>query len=124
MSFSRDAVQLGDLLATTLGAVAQAQDRLDAHALARREAYEAAAADAARLPPLWYTVRSVAVELELSAALTTSAQRLPGAEAQLLCRTLDPTVVSLFGFRAAAGLRVRLIAGPREPEPGPMMERK
>jgi hypothetical protein len=108
-------VELGDLLANTIGAVVQAQERLDAYTLARKETFEAAPAGSLALPPLWYLFNQVSVEMELSASVGAVAR--PGEPAaaapHLLCRTLEPTAVSLYGYQAAAGLKVRVQMVPQ-----------
>jgi hypothetical protein len=108
-------VELGDLLANTLGAVVQAQERLDAYTLARKEAFEAAPSGSLALPPLWYLFNNVTVEMELSASVgSVSRQGKSAASApHLLCSTLNPTAVSLYGYQAAAGLRVRVQMAPQ-----------
>ncbi|MBI5550034.1 MAG: hypothetical protein HY911_00910 [Desulfobacterales bacterium] len=108
-------VELGQLLANTIGAVVQAQERLDTYSLARREAYEEAPAGSLALPPLWYVFNKVDVQMELSA--TVEPWPLPG-DAQssgphLFCRTLEPTMVSLYGYQASAGLSVRVQMTPQ-----------
>ena len=108
-------VELGQLLANTIGAVVQAQERLDAYSLARQEAYQAAPAGSLALPPLWYLFNKVEMEMELSASV--GLQPLPG-DAQgsgphLFCRTLEPAMVSLYGYQASAGLRVRVRMTPQ-----------
>ena len=52
---SQQAVELGELLASTVVSVAEAQEGLDRHASARLDAMERGDADAPRVPPLWYT---------------------------------------------------------------------
>lgn len=118
-------VELGALLGGTLAAVAEAQRRLDDDAMGRTRAWlDQGGGDDGDLvpPPLWYTCRSIAVEVELSASVVrhgpppgTAGEGLAGG-ASLVCRTLDPMSVSLYGYRASAGLRVRLLvdAHPRK----------
>lgn len=113
-----DAVPFGDLLATTIGAVVQAQEQLDEYALRRREAYESTPPGQLGLPPLSYVFNAVAVELELSATVSGTRGGDPAAAgAGLLCRTLNPTMVGLYGYQASAGVRVRLLMEPRGPLP-------
>ena len=104
-----DAVELGQLLSKTVGSVAQAQEQLDAYTEARRAAYEEAPQGSLVLPPLWYVFSAVSIELELSATVVQGA----AAPAQLMCRTLNPTSVGLYGHRASAGLRVRVQLEPQ-----------
>lgn len=108
-------VELGQLLANTIGAVVQAQERLDAYTQTRKAAYEAAEAGSLALPPLWYLFNHVDVEMELSASVAPSP--LPGDPSEsaphLFCRTLEPTMVSLYGYQASAGLRVRVQMAPQ-----------
>lgn len=108
-------VELGQLLANTIGSVVQAQERLDAYTLARKEAYKAAEAGSLALPPLWYLFNRVDVEMELSASVAQAP--LPGESRKtaphLFCRTLEPTMVSLYGYQASAGLRVRVQMVPQ-----------
>ena len=117
------AIEFGDLLAHTVGAVVSAQERLDAYTLQRRQAYEQAPDGSLALPPLWYAFQNVALDLELSASVVeTSAAPpggtvAPGAPASLLCRTVDPATVGLYGYQATAGVRVRLLMGPQGPVP-------
>lgn len=114
-------VELGALLGGTLAAVADAQQRLDADAMARTQAWlEHGGGDDGDLvpPPLWYTCRTIAVEVELAASVTRSSttvapSALPSQDARLVCRPLDPLSVSLYGYRASSALRVRLLVDAR-----------
>ena len=107
----RIGVEFGELLATTVGAVAQAQDQLDAFTLARTREYQAAPDGSLAVPPLWFTFNQVALELEMSA--TVAGGNTGGG--RLMCRTADPTMVGLYGYEASAGVRVKLLMGPRGP---------
>jgi hypothetical protein len=107
----RIGVDFGELLAQTVGAVAQAQDQLDQFTLARSQAYQAAPEGSQAVPPLWFTFHQVALELELSA--TVAGGNTGGG--RLLCRTADPTMVGLYGYEASAGVRVKLLMAPRGP---------
>lgn len=119
------AIEFGDLLAHTVGAVVSAQERLDAYTLQRRQAYEEAPDGSLALPPLWYAFHNVALDLELSASVVEAsaapaggtAAIPPGAPASLLCRTVDPAMVGLYGYQATVGIRVRLLMGPQGPVP-------
>ncbi len=108
-------VELGCLLANTIGSVVQAQERLDAYTLTRKQAYEAAPEGALALPPLWYLFSEVEVEIAMSA--TVGAWPLPGDDPEsvphLFCRTVEPTMVSLYGYQASAGLNVRVRMTPQ-----------
>ena len=110
------AVAFGDLLATTIGAVVQAQEQLDAYTLRQRDAYESTPPGVLGLPPVSYVFNAVAVELELSATVSGAAEA-DGSGPVLLCRTLNPTMVGLYGYQASAGVRVRLLMEPRGPLP-------
>lgn len=115
------AVEMGDLLTNTISAVVQAQERLDAYSLQRKEEFDNAPEGSLALPPLWYTFNSVAVELELSVTVgTVEATSTPSAggsppspQPQLLCRTLNPTMVGLYGYQASAGIKMRVLIGPQ-----------
>ena len=65
------------------------------------------------LPPLWYTMSDVAIELELAASVTR-VDTATGPGSRLDARLLNPTAVSLFGYTAASGLKVSLRLAPRE----------
>jgi hypothetical protein len=104
-------VEFGELLSSTVGAVARAQRELDDQTLERSREYEAAPEGSLAVPPLWFTFNQVALELEMSA--TVAGGQSGGG--RLLCRTADPTMVGLYGYEASAGIRVRLLMGPRGP---------
>ena len=108
------AVELGDLLANTIGSVVNAQERLDLYTEERRKAYENAPAGSMALPPLWYVFDNVSVELELAAkvgSVTSPVTETP--KAHLLCQSVNPSVVSLYGRQAAAGLRIKVDLSPQ-----------
>jgi hypothetical protein len=110
------AAELGDLLGGTLQSVVEAQQRLDDDAQVRTQAWLDQGGDDLVPPPLWYTCRSVAIEVELSATVVRErAQPDQAPAARLVCRPLDPVAVSLYGYRASSGLKVRLLldAAPR-----------
>ena len=109
------AVELGELLASAIESVVEAQSRLDADAMRRTEEFFESADDDLIPPPLWYTCRDVAVEIELSARVEGRATAL--SRPALLCRTVDPTRVALYGYQASAGLRLRLHLEGRGPLP-------
>jgi hypothetical protein len=109
------AVELGSLLASTIGSVVEAQERIDAYTMHRKQEFEAAPEGSLALPPLWYAFNNVAVEIELSATVRTSQESAdartvvaPAARPQLFCHTLNPTMVSLYGYQASAGLKVQV----------------
>jgi hypothetical protein len=110
-----EAVELGSLLANTIGAVVEAQERIDAYTMLRKQEYEAAPEGSLALPPLWYAFNKVAVEIELSATVRTSKESIearpvaaPAPRAQLFCHTLNPAMVSLYGYQASSGLRIQV----------------
>ena len=104
-------VEFGRLLSATVESVADAQARLDDFTLARTREYEAAPEGSLAVPPLWFTFHQVAVELEMSATVAGGQT----GDGRLFCRTADPTMVGLYGYEASAGVRVRLLMGPRGP---------
>jgi hypothetical protein len=107
--------ELGTLVAGAVRAVVEAQATLDEEARQRTEMYLEAPAGSLVLPPLWYAFQSVVLELELSAAVHSVAADQPhaGGASQLLCRTVNPTTVGLFGYEAASGMTVRVVIAPR-----------
>lgn len=107
---SQQAVELGELLASTVVSVAEAQEGLDRHATARLDAMERGDADAPRVPPLWYTFTDVSLEVALSASVQRATANAP---AQLMSRPVDPRQVSLYGYQASSSLVVRLRLAPR-----------
>ncbi len=106
--------ELGALLAGTVSAVAEAQDVLDDHARARAAEYAAAEPGSLALPPLWYAFDSASVDIELSTEVVrvTAADGTP-AGTRLLCRTVNPVTVGVYGYHSAAGTRVRLTLTPQ-----------
>ena len=107
---SQQAVELGELLASTVVSVAEAQEGLDRHATARLDAMERGDADAPRVPPLWYTFTDVSLEVALSASVQRATANAP---AQLMSRPVDPRNVSLYGYQASSSLVVRVRLAPR-----------
>ena len=107
---SQQAVELGELLASTVVSVAEAQEGLDRHATARLDAMERGDADAPRVPPLWYTFTDVSLEVALSASVRRATASAP---AQLMSRPVDPRQVSLYGYQASSSLVVRVRLAPR-----------
>jgi len=113
MKISNQAVELGQLLSTTVQAVVSAQEQLDQYTESRRQSYESAPEGSLAIPPIWYTFNNVAIELELSSMIAevediNSGEKTP----HILSRTLNPTSVGLYGYQASAGLRVRLHVAP------------
>ena len=113
--------ELGALLAGTVTAVVEAQDVLDAHARERAAEYAAAEPGSLALPPLWYAFDEASIDLELS----TEAVRVTPTEGgpvrtHLLCRTVNPVTVGVYGYRSAAGTRVRLTLTPQRVVPAPL----
>lgn len=104
---------LGVLLANTVDGVVQAQAQLDRDALGRLSLYMDTPEGGVALPPLWYTMSDVAIELELAASVTR-VDTATGPSSRLDARLLNPTAVSLFGYTAASGLKVSLRLAPRE----------
>ncbi|HEV7473880.1 MAG TPA: hypothetical protein VGN90_07515 [Pyrinomonadaceae bacterium] len=111
-------VELGSLLANTIGAVVEAQERMDDYTLRRKQEFEEAPEGSLALPPLWYVFDKVAVEVELSTTIRSSRSRSAASldrrtQPLLFCHTLNPTMVSLYGYQASAGLKIRMQFGPR-----------
>ncbi|MBK7617422.1 MAG: hypothetical protein IPJ08_24275 [Burkholderiales bacterium] len=104
---------LGVLLANAVDGVVQAQAQLDRDALGRVSLYMDTPEGGVALPPLWYTLSDVAIELELAASVTRM-DTAAGPGSRLDARLLNPTAVSLFGHAAASGLKVSLRLAPRE----------
>ena len=108
------AVELGQLLSTTIASVVQAQEQLDIYTEGRRLAYESAAQGSLAVPPIWYTFQNVAIEMELSTTIAEVENINTGEKTpHLLSRTLNPGAVSLYGYQASSGLRVRLHLVPQ-----------
>ena len=109
-----ESVALGNLLANTIGSVVDAQEKIDAYTERRRLAYESAPEGSLALPPIWYVFNNVSVEMELSAAVgEISTDIHPNPMPHLVCRTLDPATVSLYGRESAAGLKIRVDLAPQ-----------
>lgn len=96
-------INLGDLLVGTVKAVIQAQDQLDQHASDRVTLYAKTPQGTLAVPPLWQTIKNASIEISMSVAIHNSS---------LSCRLVNPHNVSLFGYEASAGTRVRLVVGP------------
>ena len=109
-----EATELGDLLANTIGSVVRAQEKLDEYTLARKQAYEEAEPGSLALPPLWYVFKQVGIDLEMSASVSRiSAPGTPLDDTpHVVCRTLDPTMVALYGHAASSGMKVSVVVEP------------
>ena len=94
---------LDKLLVGLVRSIAEAQDTLDADAAHRAAQKIETPSGIVELPPLWHTITNAAVEIQLSAAISESG---------FLCRLVNPNSVSLFGYEASAGMRVRLQIAP------------
>ena len=110
-------VELGELVAGAVRSVVQAQDQLDEHARRRAADYLAAPEGSLALPPLHYAFTNVVVEIELSTTVVRETAGPAGRGPSLLCRPLDPTAVSLYGYQAASGTKVRIHLAPVGPLP-------
>ncbi|HEX6747719.1 MAG TPA: hypothetical protein VF092_10550 [Longimicrobium sp.] len=104
-------VEFGRLLSATVDAVALAQEQLDLRTEERARAFQAAEDGTLAVPPLWFAFNRVALELEMSATVAGGQT----GDGRLFCRTADATMVGLYGYEASAGVRVRLLMGPRGP---------
>jgi len=107
--------ELGALLAGAVAAVARAQDVLDQHAQARVAEYQASPPGSLAVPPLWYAFDSVSIDIELSAEVVRGAG--PGASTSLICRTLNPVTVGVYGYSASAGTKIHLTLAPQRVDP-------
>jgi hypothetical protein len=107
---------LGVLLAGAVDGVVQAQQRLDADALQRVTDFIDTPQGGLALPPLWYTLSDVSIDLELAASITRLQARQAGqaGAVRLNASLLNPVAVGLFGHSASSGLRVQLRLSPRE----------
>lgn len=106
--------ELGVLLAGAVRAVVSAQDVLDGHARQLAEAYQAVPAGSPALPPLWYALDAISLDIELSSEVVhTSGSAEQAGIPQLLCRTLNPLTVGLFGYSASTGTRVHISLSPQ-----------
>lgn len=110
-------VELGRLLAGTLGAVARAQDELDAATAQRVEAYrQRDPAEPFAVPPLWHVFSNVEIEVALSVSVAQTRVRdglePERLEPRILSRAVNPSSVALYGYAATAGLAVRVRMEP------------
>jgi hypothetical protein len=101
--------ELGLLLAGAVRGVVAAQDVLDTSARERAEGYLAAPAGTLALPPLWFAFDAVSLEIEVSSEVTRTA----AGQTRLLCRTVNPVTVGLYGYTASTGTRVRVSLVPQ-----------
>lgn len=108
------ATALAQILAGAVEGVVQAQRRLDEDALSRITDFIDTPPGGLALPPLWYTLSDVGIELEMSASVARLGVGPAGAGVRLDARLLNATSVSLFGFSASSGMRVSLRLSPRE----------
>jgi hypothetical protein len=98
-----DTAELGDLLCGLARSVVRAQDELDLHASRRATEYMAVPDGTLAMPPLWYTVKNAAIEVEMAAVIEGQ---------KMICRLLNPAGVALYGYPASSGARVRICIGP------------
>jgi hypothetical protein len=106
---------LGALLAGAVDGVLQAQRQLDTDASQRLVDFIDTPQGGLALPPLWYTLSEVRIELEVAASITRlQARTATGGAVRLNARLLNPTAVGLFGYSASSGLRVQLCLSPRD----------
>lgn len=106
---------LGALLAAAVDGVLQAQRQLDSDANQRLVDFIDTPQGGLALPPLWYTLSEVRIELEVAASvMRVQARSANGGAVRLNARLLNPTAVGLFGYSASSGLRVQLCLSPRE----------
>jgi hypothetical protein len=108
------AVELGQLLTSTIASVVQAQEKMDQYTEQRRLAFESAPEGSLVLPPLWYVFSDVAIEMELSASVAEVNNPESGeTEPHIVSSMLNATNVGLYGYQAASGLKVRLQLSPQ-----------
>ena len=109
-------VELGSLLSNSIADVVRAQENLDIYTEKRQQAYQDAEPGQFALPPVWYLFSRVTLEMELSATVATTVlngDSTENGQPHLVCRTLDPTMVSLYGYQASSGMRVRVEMEPQ-----------
>lgn len=113
---NNEPVELGNLLSNSIADVVRAQEKLDHYTAQRRQEYENAEPGELVLPPIWYVFRRVSLEMELSAKVATvTLSDDPNSidQPHLVCRTLEPTMVSLYGYQASSGMRIRVDMEPQ-----------
>jgi len=101
-------VEMGELLGQTIKSVVNAQEEMDNYTEARRHEYEQAEEGSFALPPIWYIFNHVSIELEMSASISQVAD-----QPHVVCQTLNPAMVSLYGYTASSGMRVRVDMAPQ-----------
>ena len=88
MGSTSPAAELGDLVAGLLGAVVSAQSTIDADAQARTDAWlNDPPGDVPVPPPLWFTVGSTALEVQLAARVSASCRAARSSAVQACGRT-------------------------------------
>lgn len=100
---------LGRLLAQTLDGLLQAQRQLDDDALQRVSDYVGTPAGTLVMPPLWFTLSEVQLQLEFSATLQQGVRAADALQVSLL----NPSAVALYGHAASTALRVALRLTPQ-----------
>jgi len=110
MCSTSPAAELGDLVAGLLGAVVSAQSTIDADAQARTDAWlNGPPGDGPLPPPLWFTVGSTALEVQLAARVSATVAGRPS----LLVRTANPVDAALLGYEASTQVRLRVVMDAR-----------
>lgn len=110
MGSTSPAAELGDLVAGLLGAVVSAQETIDEDAQARTDAWlNDPPGEVPTPPPLWFTVGSTALEVQLSARVRTGVPGRPS----LLVRTTSPVDAALHGYDASTQVRLRVVMDSR-----------
>jgi hypothetical protein len=114
-SLSAQQAPLSSLLCEAVAGVLRAQAELDRDALSRVTQFAQTPQGTLCLPPLWYSLSQVDLSLEMAASVSGSARQAVSSSnnVRLDCRLLDPTMVSLFGYTAASGLKVSLRLAPQ-----------
>lgn len=112
-NLGNQAAELSELLSTTIGSVAQAQEKMDDYTQAKRELYEQAAEGSFALPPLWYVFSNIEIEMELSASVSHTVDKSGQTKPHIISKTLNPQSVGLYGHHASSGLRVRVHMTPK-----------
>lgn len=104
------AAELGDLVAGLLGAVVTAQAAIDEDAQARTDAWLNDRPEGESVPPpLWFTVSSTALEVQLAARVSRGESRRPS----LFVRTASPVDAALHGHDASTQVRLRVLMDSR-----------
>ena len=115
-TITTEPVELGNLLSNSIADVVRAQENMDLYTEKRQQAYQNAEPGEFAIPPVWYLFRRVSIEMELSAsvaAIALSDDVSEEGQPHIVCRTLDPTMVSLYGYQASSGMRVRVEMEPQ-----------